>query len=275
MSVIVLVALMTAQAAVVPVTAEERYVADLRARIARGDIEAEVALGNLYESGQSVLPLDPAQAAEWYRRAADKGHAGAAMNLAMMYFDGQGVRRDVPQAVAWYERAADRGDAIARFSLGTIYESGADRIARDNAKAASWYRKAADDGLGSAQYRLALMYRDGRGVPRDRIQVLTWLRKAADQDETDAQIELGIELSRPDRASFDIVEAHTWLNLAASRWKNEGKRVWAGQLRDTLEKQMTEDQRAQAYKRATDWQDAHAWARQSAASKAGTRDPVK
>ena len=93
-----------------PVTAEERYVADLRAQIARGDVEAEVALGNLYEAG-SVLPQDPAQAAEWYRRAADKGHAGAQMNLAMMYFDGEGVPRDVAQAVAWYEKAADRGEA--------------------------------------------------------------------------------------------------------------------------------------------------------------------
>ena len=66
---------MVAQATFVPVTAEERYVADLRAQIARGDVDAEVALGNLYEAG-SVLPQDPVQAAEWYRRAADKGHTG-------------------------------------------------------------------------------------------------------------------------------------------------------------------------------------------------------
>src|SRR5262245_11955006 len=105
---------MVAQSAFVPATAEERYVADLRARIERGDVEAEVALGNLYESGD-VLPQDPVQAVEWYRRAADKGHAGAQLNLALMYLEGQGVPRDVQQAIAWYERAADHGDAIARF----------------------------------------------------------------------------------------------------------------------------------------------------------------
>ena len=82
MSVALLLALLVAQSVSGPFTAEERYVAELRARIAKGDVEAEVALGNLYESGESVLPLDPAQAAEWYRRAADKGHAGAQMNLA-------------------------------------------------------------------------------------------------------------------------------------------------------------------------------------------------
>jgi hypothetical protein len=100
-------ALMAGQATFVPLTAEERYVADLRARIATGDVEAEVALGNLYEAG-SVLPQDPAQAAIWYRRAADKGHAGAQMNLAMMYFDGEGVPRDIVQAIAWYEKAAEQ-----------------------------------------------------------------------------------------------------------------------------------------------------------------------
>jgi TPR repeat protein len=267
MSVALLVALLVAQTVSLPVTAEERYVAELRAQIAKGDVEAEVALGNLYESGQSVLPLDPAQAAEWYRRAADKGHAGAQMNLAMMYFDGQGVARNVPQAIAWYEKAAGSGDAVAMLNLGSIYEDGADRVARDLMKAAAWYGKAAGHGLGTAQYRLGMLYRDGRGVTRDRAQAIDWLRKAAERDETDAQLELGILLS-PDRAtSSDIVEAHMWLNLAASRWKNEGKRVKAGRLRDDLEKAMTEDQRAQAYRRATEWQDAHAWARQSAASK--------
>ncbi len=219
---------MVAQAAFVPQTAEERYVADLRAQIARGDVDAEVALGNLYEAG-SVLPQDPAQAAEWYRRAADKGHVGAQMNLAMMYFEGEGVPRDVPQAVAWYEKAADRGDAIASFSLGSIYETGADRVRRDAGEG----RDVVSDGppnrgSGTAQYRLGLMYRDGRGVPRDPTQAIEWFRKAADRGEADAQIELGILLSPGHGASTDIVEAHTWFNLAASRWKDEAKRVKAG-----------------------------------------------
>src|SRR4029453_5701706 len=139
MGIVLFVALVAAQAAFVPVTAEERYVADLRARIARGDLEAIVTLGNLYESGD-VLPEDPAEAARWYRRAANEGHAGAQTNLAMMYFEGHGVLRDVRQAILWYERAADPGAAIARFSLGSIYGAGAEVVAPDPVKAAAWYR---------------------------------------------------------------------------------------------------------------------------------------
>lgn len=266
MSLLLLVAVMLAQSGFVPGTAEERYVADLRERIAMGDVEAEVTLGNLYEAGD-VLPQDPTQAAEWYRRAADKGHTGAQLNLAMMYFDGAGVPRDIAQAVTLYQKAAASGEAIASFSLGSIYETGADSIRRDDANAAMWYRKAAEEGLGTAQYRLALMYRNGRGVSRNITEAIAWLRKAADRGEADAQIELGLLLS-PGNDSSDIVEAHTWFNLAASRWKDEAKRVQAAALRDELETMMTSDQRAAAYRRATEWQDAHSWQRQSAAKPA-------
>jgi uncharacterized protein len=190
----------------------------------------------------------------------------------MMYFEGQGVRRDVQQAVVWYERAAEHGDAIARFSLGSIYEHGADGVARNLVKAASWYRKAGERGLVTAQYRLGLMYRDGRGVPRNQQQAIAWLRKAADQGDADAQIDLGILLTPGRGTPSDIVEAHTWFNLAASRWKDEAKRVKASSLRDELEKKMTPDQRAAAYRRATEWQDAHSRRSQSGASTAGTRD---
>jgi len=266
MHLVLFVALMAAQTVFVPITAEERYVADLRARIARGDVEAEVALGNLYEAG-SILPQDPAQAIEWYRRVADKGHEGDKGNLAMMYLDGDGVPRDVRVAIDWYEKAASHGDVIASFSLGSIYEAGADGVRQDEGKAATWYRRAAEQGLGTAQYRLGLLYRDGRGLTRDEGQAISWLRRAADLGEAEAQIELGIMLSPGRGPSADIVEAHTWFNLAASRWTNEARRVQAARLRDELEAAMTADQRAQAFHRAADWQDTHAWQRQSAASK--------
>lgn len=239
-------------------SSDEKYLAELRARIARGDVEAEVALGNLYESSQSVLPMDPALAAEWYRRAADKGHAGAQFNLANMYRDGLGVPRDAGLAVTWYQKAADQGDAIAQFSLGSIYEAGAGVVARDDVTAASWHRRAADQGLATAQYRLGMMLVDGRGVPRDPTQAVAWLRKAAEQGETDAQIELGTLLTPASGGSHDIIEAHVWFNLAASRWKNQAQRLEAARLRDALAASMTSSQLAEAYRRATEWQDAHA-----------------
>ena len=105
--------LLAAQGAFVPTTAEERYLAELRDAVARGDIDAEVTLANMYEAGSVVLQ-DVARAAALYRDAATKGHVGDQINLAMMYADGQGVARDLRQAVMWYEQAAAGGSAEPR-----------------------------------------------------------------------------------------------------------------------------------------------------------------
>jgi TPR repeat protein len=174
-----------------------------------------------------------------------------------MYLEGSGVPRDVLQAVTWYSRAAGGGDVMAAFTLGSIYEDGAEGLPRDAGRAAPWYRQAAETGLVSAQYRLGLLYRDGRGVARSRDEATAWFRKAADQGEANAQLELGVLLT--DGPARDVVEAHTWLNLAASRWKHEDTRVRAAALRDALAKTMTPTELAEAYRRATDWQDRHAW----------------
>jgi TPR repeat protein len=250
--------ILLAQTAGAPSTAEERYLADLRARIAKGDVEAEVALGNLYETGDTV-PLDPAQAATLYHRAADKGHVGAQTNLATMYLEGYGVAQDSAQAVAWFQKAAASGNAIASFTLASMYDEGAPGVARDYRLAADWYRRAADAGLAIAQHKLGVMYRDGRGVARNENEALAWLRKASEGGHPDAQLDLGALLLA--RQGVDPVEAHMWLNLAASRWKHEQSRLRAAALRDQLANTMTSAQLAEAYRRATEWQDRHAWGR--------------
>jgi TPR repeat protein len=176
-----------------------------------------------------------------------------------MYLEGYGVSRDIAQAVAWFEKAATAGDAIASFSLAALFDEGAAGLERDQARAAGWYRRAADLGLATAQHRLGVMYRDGRGVARDPRQALDWLRKASELGHPDAQLDLGALLLSV--APANRVEAHLWLNLAASRWKHEESRVRAATLRDELASRMTPAELSEAFRRATAWQDRHAWGR--------------
>uniref|UniRef100_UPI00260B7424 tetratricopeptide repeat protein n=1 Tax=uncultured Neisseria sp. TaxID=237778 RepID=UPI00260B7424 len=56
---------------------------------------------------------DDAQAVQWYRRAAEQGHAQAQVLLGVMYENGQGVRQDYAQAAQWYRRAKEQGAAEA------------------------------------------------------------------------------------------------------------------------------------------------------------------
>ena len=80
-------------------------------------------LGTQYANGAGV-PRDDAQAAGWYRKAADQGLASAQTNLGARYASGRGLPADPAEAARWFERAARQRDASALFNLGVLYANG-------------------------------------------------------------------------------------------------------------------------------------------------------
>lgn len=56
---------------------------------------------------------DDAAALRIIRPLAEQGSAEAQYNLGIIYFTGQGVPRDTAEAAKWFRRAAERGDATA------------------------------------------------------------------------------------------------------------------------------------------------------------------
>ena len=73
-----------------------------------GDLEARVALAELYRTGQGV-PIDLDAALALYRGAAEQGDAVAQLNLGDIYSRGDGVPRDLVQAYLWLSLAAAQG----------------------------------------------------------------------------------------------------------------------------------------------------------------------
>ena len=63
-------------------------------------------------------------AAKYYRKAAERGHAMAQKNLGNCYLDGKGVEKDPAEAVKWYRKAAEQGLAMAQTNLGVCYANG-------------------------------------------------------------------------------------------------------------------------------------------------------
>jgi len=59
----------------------------------------------MYENGRGV-PQNYKQAAIWYRKAADQGHADAQSNLGLMYANGHGVPQDYVEVDKWFSIAA-------------------------------------------------------------------------------------------------------------------------------------------------------------------------
>src|SRR5579863_1985301 len=61
---------------------------------------------------------DYATAVRLLRPLAEQGDPYAQANLGLMYAKGQGVPQDIAQAADWYRKAAEQGNAFAEGSLG-------------------------------------------------------------------------------------------------------------------------------------------------------------
>jgi TPR repeat protein len=71
---------------------------------------AQHGLGFMLLQGECTK-ADAAEAARWFRRAADQGLAGSQSILAMMYEKGIGVERDPVEARKWRELSEKDSDA--------------------------------------------------------------------------------------------------------------------------------------------------------------------
>ena len=93
-------------------TAFEEWIALAR----NNDTNAQVAIAGMYRFGEG-RPVDLADAARWYRRAADLGDATAQLNLGEMYMLGLGV----PLVTAYH---------IVRIIMITLFTLPLFRLAR-------------------------------------------------------------------------------------------------------------------------------------------------
>ena len=130
------------------------------------DVERWTDLADDYYFGQDGKKQDYAEAAKWYRKAAEMGYAEAQYHLGYMYNKGKGVTQDYTEALKWFRKGADQGYAKAQNGLGYMYRNG-QGVTQDYAEAIKWFRKAADQDLAMAQSNLADMYYSGFGVAKD------------------------------------------------------------------------------------------------------------
>jgi len=93
---------------------------------------AFVALGGYYQKGiPNQIKADPTRARQFYSYAASYyGDDEAQLNLARMYFAGEGGDRDPLQAARWAKLAADKGNVAAQALLGHLLFEGDEGLAR-------------------------------------------------------------------------------------------------------------------------------------------------
>ena len=188
----------------------------LMAKASAGNPDAQFRVGAQYELGAHVTK-DPAQAAAWYRKAADQGFAQAQHSLGGLYELGNGVPADPTTAAQWYRKAAEQGFAPAQFSLGLCYVHGTG-VPQDFGQALAWYGKAAKQNNSDAMMNLAFLYHNGQGVPKDEARSFDLVRQAAEAGSADAQFQLGMDYYQGEEGlQQDNDLAGKWLSRSAQQ----------------------------------------------------------
>lgn len=118
---------------------------------------------------------------------AENGLDLAQYNLAILYFTGRGVERDLERAFHWTEQAALQGHIEAQANLGSLYFEG-DGVERDLEQAAAWFGQAAKTGHASTAFALATMYFEGDPLERDLVQAHAWASQAIRNEHEQADL---------------------------------------------------------------------------------------
>ena len=110
----------------------------------------ELSAEEMYLKGREYYDKkDYKQAFEWYKKAAEYGHAPAQYHLGLCFEFGAGIEQNYTKAVEWYKKAAEQGNKFAQNSLGECYYYGKG-VEPNYTKAVEWYKKAAEQGVTTA-----------------------------------------------------------------------------------------------------------------------------
>ncbi len=186
----------------------------------KNSAEAQLRLGDCYYHGNGVKK-NLKEAVKWYGLAAENGHSEAQIRLGYCYYHGNGVKKDLTEAVKWFICGGKNGNAAVQYLLGNCHSNGIG-VKQNESEAAKWYRLAAEKGHTEAQYHLGNCYSNGIGVKQKESEAAKWYRLAAEKGHTEAQFNLGKTYSGWGLLR-NLAEAAKWYRLAAEKGHSEAQ----------------------------------------------------
>ena len=152
-------------------------------------IPAGLSTDDLLNEGKKLLGKQEfSVAAEYLRKAAQRGSAEASYELGRLYQYGNGVKRDTEAADELLCESARSGYVPAYVLLGKIrYES------KKYASAWKWFLKAAEKNDPTAQYYVFLFYKNGYHVAKNEKNAARYLEWALQAGSAEANLHVAKE----------------------------------------------------------------------------------
>ncbi|XP_061668410.1 protein sel-1 homolog 1 [Syngnathoides biaculeatus] len=153
---------------------------------------------------------------QYYQFLAEKGDVQAQVGLGQLHLHGgRGVEQNHQRAYDYFNQAADAGNTHAMAFLGKMYSEGSDFLPQNNETALKYFKKASDLGNPVGQSGLGMAYLYGRGVSVNYELALKYFQKAAEQGWVDGQLQLGTMYYNGMGVKRDYKQALKFFNLAS------------------------------------------------------------
>ncbi|MBC8592023.1 SEL1-like repeat protein [Oscillospiraceae bacterium N12] len=125
------------------------------------------------------------------QRCVEDGYAQGIVSLAMVYFNGELVEKNVERSHELLLKASELGSGEAAYRIGWMYENSIFTEAPDYQKAFEYFEKAAEREDTSGLCRAALYLANGYAGVTDPVKSKEYYEKAAEQNAPYALVELG------------------------------------------------------------------------------------
>ncbi|XP_024147384.1 protein sel-1 homolog 1 isoform X1 [Oryzias melastigma] len=153
---------------------------------------------------------------QYYQFLAEKGDVQAQVGLGQLHLHGgRGVEQNHQRAFDYFTQAANAGNTHAMAFLGKMYSEGSTFLPQNNETALQYFKKASDLGNPVGQSGLGMAYLYGRGVPVNYELALKYFQKAAEQGWVDGQLQLGTMYYNGIGVKRDYKQALKFFNLAS------------------------------------------------------------
>ena len=163
-----------------------------------GDVDHQLIVSEMYESGTGGAPQSQVMALEFLEMAAKQGNPAHQLKLSEAFSLGSLGIQNPFLALHWARKAAEQGH-IGAMLITALLLSDEQFELNDKNESLTWLLKAAeknDDGASRvararAQFLLARRYEIGDGVKENYSEALKWFKRAGNNGDQFGQFKLG------------------------------------------------------------------------------------
>lgn len=172
--------------------------------------EANTLIGQMYigaERGISNIKRDVKKGIQFLQNGLALGDAEAGMELADLYYLGEGVKENYKKAEKYWVESWELGEEKAGFELANYYY---DEFNEKISEAINIYEQLIDrnEFVGNCNAKLSKIYEKGiGGITPDPDKSLKYLEEGAKDSHIHCCMNLGLKYYRGDGVKKDIVKA--------------------------------------------------------------------